>query len=359
MKNKIVILLFVALLAACGKKASVQNQDGEKRTVPISVREIKAENAESHIVLSGTLLGINESELQSEVSGKVVEVYKNLGDWIAKDEALARIDNEDYKISLEQAKAALLAAEASYEAATLSMQAAEELKKKNSIAAAEYSLAVSSFKQAKAAKDGAQAGLEKAQKILDASYFKPPISGYLTDLPVGIGSYVAPGTTVATVVDYRQMLIKTGVGEADISSVKKGQKVEIVLEFGNATAGGTVRGVGLKPQKTSGTYPLEVVFTPPQKDFLPGLTAKVKIRNHVYENVISIAQNDIITEYDNHYVYVAKDGKAEKRKVTLGKTIAENVIVASGLANGDLLVVDGKENLENDNAVEIKHTANN
>lgn len=184
------VLMLVALVGCQGRPETgkpMNNKANNATKVPVLVDELVPRELDEYISLTGKLEGITDIQLTSEVSGKVVEINKKLGDWVNKGEEIARIDNSDYRIMKEQAEASVLSAEAALSGAQMQLEASEKLYEKEIISDLEYAQAVSSFKSAQAGYKGANAGLEQAQKAYDNSRFVAPVSGYIAEMHLEVG----------------------------------------------------------------------------------------------------------------------------------------------------------------------------
>ncbi|MBN2542849.1 efflux RND transporter periplasmic adaptor subunit [bacterium] len=359
MKILYLIILIPILLIGCGENQGDVPQksasEGGKLTVPVTVEKVKLHDLERYVKITGKLEGIVDIVMSSETSGKIIRVNKKLGDWVNKGEEIGSIDNAQYRIAVEQAEASVLGAEAAYENAELLIGSAEELYSKGSMSQSEYMQYRSSFKNAKAGLDGARAGLEAARKAYNNSRFLAPVSGYIADLHIETGETIAPGQPVCSIVNSKKMLIKTGVGEGDISKIQKGETVFLFHETLADPVEGIVRGVGIKPMAGTAAYPIEIELENEGEKLFPGMVVEGRIISDVFEKIIFTSVNNILEEYDHKYVYVInEDNKAERRDVELGPKVGEYVLISNGLKAGDKLVVEGFENLEEGTVVDIR-----
>ncbi len=360
-KYLLITLIVFSILFGCGKESeekpelSPKGKNNIEKNIPVMVEKVQPKNLQQFIKVTGKLEGWTDIVMTAETSGKIIEIKKHLGDRVAKGEEIGRIDNKDYEIQLKQSEASVLAAEASYEAAELQMQASENLFKKNSISQVEYSQSKSTFKNALAGLNGAQAGLEKAQKAYDNSRFIAPVSGFITDIPIEIGQTISFGQPVCSIVDSKKMIIKTGVGEKEIQKMKKGQQVTISNDGKEDIFYGKITGIGIKPVNNSASYPIEIEIDNPKGKLLPGMVIEASIQSKVFKNVIFTSMNNIIQEYDDYFAFViTEENKAERRKVTLGEKVGENVIITSGIKIDEKLVIEGVENLEDGSVIDIR-----
>ncbi len=359
--KKIILSLFgiILIMSACSKsepadEKSTKKSNQQDKAFSVMVEKVAPQNLEEYINFTGKLEGITDITLVSQTHGEVVKIYKKLGDWVKKGESIGSIDNAGHQNQLDQAKATVLAAEATFDVAEMQMKASEKLYKEQSISEAEYIQATSSFKSAKAGLDGAKANLENAQQNLDNSRFIAPVSGYIADMNLEVGQTISAGMQVCTIVDSRQLVIKTGIGESGIVYVKKGQQVEIFHDSHPETFIGTITGVGIKPVNGATNYPVEIIMDNPDNKLYAGMVIEGRIQSNIHESVIFTSLNNIVQEYDQKYVFIIENNIARQREVTIGKKVGENVIITGGIENGELLVIEGMENLEDGSSVEIR-----
>ncbi len=365
-KILMILIIIVLLLAGCHGKppANRQNQFQQKQVnnekkIPVLVEKVQPRDLHQYIKITGKLEGITDITLSSEVSGKVIEIDKKLGDWIEEGEQIGRIDNKDHEIQMLQAEAALNSAEALFEAAELQMKTSEKLFRKEQISQVEFSQVKSNYKKAQAGLNGAKAGFIKAKRNFDNSNFVSPVAGFISELAIEIGETISMGKPVCSIVDSRKLLIKTGIGEKEVLFINEGQKVTIINDIEDMMFYGIVRGVGIKPVNNSASYPIEIEVDNSKGRLLPGMVVEARILSNVFKNVIYTSQNNIIKEYDNSFAFIINnEEKAERRKILLGEKIAENVIIQDGIKLDEMLVIEGAENLEDSSVVDVRKNLN-
>ncbi|MBN1754776.1 efflux RND transporter periplasmic adaptor subunit [bacterium] len=359
MKMRVLLLLiFILVFLACEGRSPRDHESvakGEESAVPVKVERVKARQLENYIRVTGTLEGIVDIVMTSETSGRVIAVNKKLGDWVNKGDEIGRVDNEQYYISLRQAEAAVLAAEAAFENAELQMAAVRELYDRESVSRVEYNQAQSNFKNAQAVLEGAKAGREAARKAYNNSRLMATVSGYIVDLPIELGEAIGIGQPVCGLVNSRRLLIKTGVGEGDVVSVKTGQRVIINHSQLTTPLEGSVTGVGIKPLRGSANYPVEIELENKDEELYPGMVVEARIISEIMEDVIFTSFNNLVKRYDSYYVFLVNgNNQAELREVSLARQFGENVIIENGLRIDELIVVEGIGNLEDGISVKVQ-----
>lgn len=348
-------LLAMFLLISCGKRSGKPNSGNIPQTVPVIVETVQSRDIQEFIKIVGTLEGITDITLTSETNGKIVEINKKLGDWVNAGESIGSIDNEEYKNNAAQAEANLLAAEASYETAELNLNTSRKLYEEENISKNEYLQSKASFKSAKAQLEGAKASLRMAKKSLENSMFTAPVSGYIASHNLEVGEMITTGQPICTIVDSKKLIIKTGVGESDITKIEKGKCVQLTVQNLNRQCEGEITGVGIKPAAQTANYPIEIELNNPKNELYPGMVVKGYILSKTYKDVVFTSMNNVKERYDDRYIFVIDENNiARERKVKLGAKIKNNVIIKQGLKPGDLLVIEGINNLEDGTKVDIK-----
>ena len=355
----IIALIMFAMISCQNRKSGsfAENQRQEKPVV-VMIEEVKPADLDKYIRVSGKLEGSTDVNMISEVSGKIITVHKKLGDWMEAGESLASIDNSDYQNQLRQAESSLLAAEANLESAEMQMKISAKLYESEKISESEYLRTTSAFKAAEASLKGAAAQLASIRKILANSQFTAPVSGFISELNLQIGDYVAMGRVIANLVDSRKLRLKSGVGELDITALKKGDKAVIFYQGEEFPA--TVSGIGIKPVTGGNFYPVETELKNKDNKLLPGMIVEARILSGTYRNVVFTSITNLREKYDQSFVYVINaENRAELRMVELGEKIGKNVIILSGMQTSDKLVIDGIDSLIDGSLVEVKTGFNN
>lgn len=349
----ILITLVLLVLAACnrgGKPAPAVKDEAQ----PVMVEELSLRSLNDYVVVSGKLEGITNVTMSAESSGRVLQLYKRLGDRVARGERIGRLDNDVSQIRVEQAQAALESAQASFDNARRNLNYAEESKRRNLISEAEYNTALSAFTGARAGVDGARAGLEQARSGLSGSFLTAPEAGTISMLNVNLGQFVAAGQPVATITNGSSLILKTGVGESQIAKLRVGQTAVITATGSNESYQGRVRGFGISPATGSSNYPVEIEILNP-RNLMPGMVVTAKIQSQTFNNLLYTDITNVVREYDKNYLYVIDaDNKAMKRPVSLGSVIGEYVVILSGAEVGEKIVTSGAENLEEGSLVQIR-----
>lgn len=349
-----VILVTIILLFSCGRgRPSGDRYQTQTRVFPVIVDEVRLRDLQETFTVSGRMEGIVDIDLISETNGRVVEIYKSMGEYVKKGQKIGQIDNTQHESRLSQAELNLSSAKAAKEAAEISYSAVSELVKIGNASEFEYKQALSAKRNSLAQVEGAKAAFESARLNYENSNLVAPESGYISSLDIRLGQLLTPGMFYGSITEANQIVVRTAVSERYIRNISPGAIVNTLYD--NQIYQGTVAGVGLRSSGITSNYPVEIIFNNYKGSLLPGTIADIEIVSQIHKDVIYIDRSTIKTEYDKNFVFVVSEGNVRRVEVFLSKEIAGKVIVDSGLNLGDLLVVQGIENLEDGAEVTIRN----
>jgi RND family efflux transporter MFP subunit len=350
------LIIFMLSLTGCnspGGRPSGRDR-AESPPVPVITERVELRDLQEFLTITGKLEGITDIVLMSETNGRIIKLHKTLGNRVEIGDEIAEIDNEVYKIRLAQAEATLASTQAAYDAATLSFRSAETLYDKGSISQADYKQTLFSYQGSKAQYQGAEAALNSAQKAYDSSRLISPVSGYITALHLKVGETLFPNTPVAVIVNHDQLLLKTGLSENNVKSVRKGQTA--VIRRNDKEYKGIITGVGINQNPNSSTYPVEITLNNKEHELYPGMIVSANILTTLNKETIYLETANIRTRYDEHFIYIVDDeNRAQQRGIVPARTFNEFTVVSSGLEVGDKLIVSGMDSLEEGMAVNVRN----
>lgn len=339
----VVAIVIISILIINKKKLAANTSGGIDVTYYVSVEKVSRKNLNTKVSLTGTIYANNDVNILSETSGKVVAVYAKVGDFKQANSVLVQVDDE-------LRKAALMSAEANYEKAKKDYERFQKLYEEKSISEGQLD-------QAKVGAAMAEAQYIVAKRQYEDTKIKTPISGYVTARNVDIGSMVqgAPQPTfIANVVDLSRVKVKLNLSETDAAIVKVGDAVKVTTDvYPGIVFNGRVESISNKGDEAH-TYPTEISIVNQSQHLLKaGMFARVEFSSSKANDVIAIPREALVGSIKNPQVFVVENNTAKLRNVTLGTESGIYVQVLNGLNVGDVLVVNGQNNLEDNTKVEI------
>ena len=205
-----------------------------------------------------------------------------------------------------------------------------------------------------------RAAVEQAQAIaalydsrLQSLKVRAGFAGVLQQVPVEVGQRIAPGTNLARVADPRQLKAALEVPETQARDIEVGQLAEIDTRNG-VVAGRVSR---KNPAAANGTVTVDVTPTAPlPRGAVPDAGVDGTIQLERLENVMFVARPSVGQEHSTVGLFrVTKDGRdAERVTVKLGQASVNNIVVLSGLAAGDQVILSDMSNWDAFNKVRLR-----
>jgi RND family efflux transporter MFP subunit len=353
-----VISLFLALWPACRSQKKQEVKEDSAGASPVKVFKVSKERISEKLFYTGTLEAWQRIIITPDVGGRIARIYVNEGDRVSKGQVLAEMDIEAMGLQLKQAEAAMAVAQAQYNDAQTNLARMERLIKEKAVSDQQYEQVKLSFNAADAQLAQAQAAVNMAKHSLDVSIMKAPFSGVIASKNAEIGDVINPmmgsfsaTSGVLTLVDFSRIKIRVDISSTDIQRVQKGQTAHLrVPALPGQEFRGTVNVVNLAADPQTKKFGIEVAVDNPDLGLRPGTFGEIVLEVSTHENSLVVPQKAIL---DNNYVFLAQDGKAVKRNVTLGLQNTALVEILSGLAEGDPVIVEGNFGLEDGAPIEI------
>jgi RND family efflux transporter MFP subunit len=288
----------------------------------------------------GTIVANNDVNVVSETQGRVTGVRAKVGDYVKAGTVLVQVDDE-----LKQA--ALTAAEVNYEKTKKDYERYQTLSKKNTITASQLDASRLAFKSA-------ESQYTVARRQFTDTRITTPIAGYVTARPVDIGAMVQPGMTVANVVDITTLKVRLNVAERDVFKLKEGDRVEVTTEvYAGVKFDGKIQSIASKGDEAH-TYPVEVVLpNSRQHPLKAGMFGRVAFTAIAMEKALTIPRDALVGSVKEPQVFVVDSTRARLRSIVVGEINGSTLTITGGLREGERVVVNGQNNLQDSTSISI------
>ncbi len=254
------------------------------------------------------------------------------------------------KVSLDSAKTSLDNAKVALDTANTNASLNESVVIPQTEASAGAGLS-----QAEAGVSQAKAALDIAAQNLSNCTITAPISGYITAKNVSMGQTASPGIELFAIKNTEAVEVELNVTESVISSITQDTKASVTIKSaGISNMEGSVSAVANAKNDVTGMYLVKVSIPNPDSKIKVGILSEVTLVTEGAEDVLIVESDAIIFKNDKYFVYVAKDGKAERRDITISITDGKVTQILSGLEAGEKVVVEGKDFIsEKNNSIRI------
>src|SRR5882724_4543567 len=335
---------------------------------------------------SGYVTPRRRATIAAKITGRVTAVFFDEGTRVAEGQLLATLDDSDVKRSLDSAKADRNSAQAGIadfevqlKNAQTELRRAEELLRagvQTQQALDSATMTADSLKAkielAKQQVAAAESRIGVAQQAVDNCIIRAPFAGIVVSKDAQVGEMVSPNsagggftrTGIATIVDMHSNEFEVDVNESYIARVEPGQDVKAVLDaYPDREIPSKVRTVIPTADRQKATVKVRISIPNLEKYnfILPDMGVKVSFEGPAQvtpakgpEAQAYVPKGAIRTDGGASFVFRVKDGKVERRAVSLGMDRGTDVAILAGVTPGDSLVVKGPENLRDGDKVEIR-----
>ena len=349
--------LGLSVLTACGGgQGGMKMGDNQ-----FAVEAVKATSSNQSEQYPATIKGLQDIEVRPQVSGLIVKLCVDEGATVRKGQALFQIDPTQYKAAYDQAAASVKSAKANLETITATERNKKMLHDQKIISDFEYQTAVNNLLTAKANLAQAEAAYTAAKQNLDFCTVKSPSDGVIGTFPYRIGALVSPSiseplTTVSEIGDMyvyfsmteKQLLDLTRAGGTLKEQLEKMPAVKLQLADGTMyDAEGKIDAVSGVIDQTTGSVSMRAIFPNKQNILRSGGMANV-VFPYTMSEIILIPQTATQEIQDKKFVYVLQpDSTLKHTEIQISNlNDGKNYIVTGGLKEGDQIVVEGGQTLQ-------------
>lgn len=357
-------------------KKEIPTKAAEMPPVPVKVYKVSKVSFRDTLPSLGTIKGIREIDLKFPVSGNIEYINFKEGEKITQGDIIASLDQKEALLKLEYAKV--------------------ELEKQTTL------FELGSIVEAKLKQS--QLEYQSAKSELDKTNLVALSDGYVGSVEVNKGSFVTPQDTVGTFVDLKDVYVEFGVIEKDVAKVKESQNVEMVVDsYPDQVFKGQVESVSPIVEGRSRTIKVLSKIANADEKIKPGMFGRVNVLVYEKEQALVIPSSSFKKKEDQYFVYIVHVEKSEpnqfletatgsldqgnrpadkaKRKkggtqdlspaveepkstfgnievrtIEISYATPDAIEVKEGVEEGDLIVVDVEQELQDKAKVEITET---
>ena len=290
---------------------------------------------------------VRDIEVRAQEKGYLESINVDEGQYVHAGQVL-------FKIMPKMFEAELLKAQAGVKEAELELLNAKTLAEKNIVSKSEQSVAEAKLDEAKAEQS-------LAQLHLSFTEIKAPFDGTIDRIRFKAGSLVDEGTLLTTLSDNRNVYAYFNVSEPeylDFKTGKRNEKTNVSLLLANNQLHknkGIVETVESEFDNETGNIAFRAKFPNPDLLLKNGETGKVQMIVPV-SNALIIPQKATYEIQDKIYVYVVDQSNVVKsRNITIQNRLPDLYIVSSGLSENDKILLEGVQNVKDDDRIEYKY----
>lgn len=347
MKKSIFSIGLIAVALSVMFGCSAHSSDTEsQRPMPVKTITITPATIDLRQEYVGTIQESVAIPLSFAAAGTVSAVYVSEGQTVNKGMILATLDSKSYQSSYQIALAKEHQAQDAYNRLS-------QLYKKGSLPDVKMVEIESDLQQARSM-------AEIAKNSLRDCILKAPTHGVIGKKTVEPGMNVLPDYQVLSLLKINTVNAVVPIPENQIASIQKGEEATVIVAaLNNASFTGKITEKGVEADPLSHTYAIKIALENKGEQLRPGMVCNVIISPSSAEPMITIPQTSVMVDTNNHqYVYVVnKDGHSvHKQIIQVGEAVGNgDVAVISGLKQGDEVITEGNQKIDDQSLIQIIH----
>ena len=365
-----IVIAAVAVVAAGGLWWWLRPEPAKPVWPVVEVEPVQTDDIELYGEYVGRIRAQQFVEIRARVEGFLEKMMFEEGTYVRKGQPLFIIDPKLYQARANKARAQLNKDKAMALKAERDLKRIRPLYEQNAASQLDLDNAIASYESATAAVAMSEADLTQTETALSYTTVSSPLSGYISERSVDIGTLVGPNgkSLLATVVksdtvrvdfsmtglDYLKSKARNvNLGQRD-SSRKWDPYITITLADNTQyPLRGLVDFADPQVDPETGTFSVRAEMANPDRILLPGQITKVRLLLDVRENATVVPTKSIVIEKGGAYVFVIRpDSIAERRMIELGPEVNNRVIVERGVVPGEMIVVEGFHKLTHGDRVD-------
>lgn len=359
-RKKKYALWFLALAAAVVLAKLSLFAPRKVKVVTLEKRDLTAQVYGNGMVEAKVVVGVS-----SKITGKIIELYADQGDYVKRGQLLARLENDDFiqqqhqseagvkraaasldveQATLQKAKANLVLAEKNaqrYSALAgknlVSKLEAEQYENTYQVAREEVARSNAALESARMEQSANRAGLGFARSKVADTLIYAPEDGVIITRDLEKGATVTPGLSIFTMADPRIVWIKANVDESQLKGVALGKNAVITLRStANEQHPGHVARIGRESDRVTEELEVDVAFNEPLKNFHLGEQSDVYIVTGTRKGAPSLPSAAIVSREKKRGVWAVAKGRLLFKPLAFGIEDRKGFIeISSGLETGE------------------------
>jgi len=339
-----IVLLFILAIFAYnkffGKNAfddktapgkNTENRSGDKKrggkSLPVSVYVASLQSGENGLMRLGTLVANEKVDLVSELSGRVVEINFKEGQFLRKGDILVKLNDDELQTQLTRAQYQIKLLEQRLERQKILLE-------KDAVSREDYDKVLTEY-------NVLRQDIEELKIRIGKMKVRAPFNGVVGFRDVSNGAFLQPGSKVSTMVDVANLKLEFSIPEKYATSNLIGKTASFTVEGLENNFGALIYAVDPQIDVNTRTVMIRARYNNNKGLLKPGMSARVSILTNSNKSNIYVPNQAVVPDSKGRFVWVMKNGKAEKVNITTGYRTTEQLEVLAGIQVGDTIITTG------------------
>ena len=361
-KKLVVLATVLALVGAAlyfRLRPASDARQGPSET-PVSTATVELRDVPVRVDVNGTVASLKTVEVRAQTSNLVQKVLVREGQSVQQGTVLFQLDDRADRANLDKLRAQLERDRALLVDLERQYRRSQELKKQNFVAQSATDTAFSQRDAQAAAVKSDEAAVAAAEVALDYDTIRAPLSGRLGLINVFPGSLVQPTASILTTVTQLDPIsVQFNVPEGNLPFLQAAlsgsvhDNVHAKVPGSGTDVTGSLYFVDNLVDATTGTIKAKAQFSNGKSALWPGQYVQTRVELSTLKGAIIVPATALVTSVNGRFVYaVQKDGTVAAKPVVV-RYVAGDSLAVEGVAVGDVVVTDGKQNLRAGSKVRV------
>jgi len=227
--------------------------------------------------LSGTVISDNEKIITSRYMGFIKKVYVSEGDFVKKGQLLYEIDSSNIDSKKEEASLSLQIQKNNLNNIKINYERYKRLYAKDLVPKYDLEQLELKMNNVKSMISIAKAKLKEINYQYKYLKIVAPNDGLIIKKSIRSGEMAMPSSPAMILSDLNSLKIKSNISESNLSKVKIGQKVKVIIESINFVTEGEISAIIPNIEKMTHSFVLKFSFDTKNKNIYPGMYSKVNL----------------------------------------------------------------------------------
>lgn len=355
--SKVPGLAFLAPAQGTAGKSAGQGPTGRAAPPPalVEVASIATGAITEMSEAVGNTRAFESVVLTAKVSGTVEHISFVEGQTVKAGDELIRLDVAERRADLEAARAAISTTRAQRAETGQKLERAVTLRKTGAGTEAQVADLTLQLKTIETNIAAAEARERSAAARLDDLSIRAPFDGRVGLRQVSLGALLDSKVPVTTLDDVSRMRLDFSVPETLVTKVAVGAPVKAYsLAYPGRNFEGTVSVIDTRIDPVTRSTKVTALIPNTDSALKPGMFMNVSLQVASRLDAIMAPEEAVIAEGPRQIAFVVKDGKVQRRVVTIGQRQSGQVEVLTGLAVGDVIIVRGVQRVRQGMPVQTK-----
>ena len=322
----VIVLGLIIVPRYCSKKEVKLSENVRGGIIPVTIKIVQPELMGNNLQVSGSVIGNEEIELHTEISGKVILIGFNEGGRVKKGDLLLKVNDADLQAQLQKIE--------------LRKQLAEDKEFRQKSLLEKQGTSKEAYETALNDLNSAKADIISITTQIAKTEIRAPFDGKMGLRYISEGGYVTPSTKIATLQNDNPVKIDFSIPQRYASSVSIGSVITIKTAVGKEYKA-KIYALESKIDQVTRALQMRAVCPNNSGDILPGSYVTVNLSLNNTSNAITVPTEALALDITGERIYIYKNGVAVPRKVESGIRTENEVQIVDGINAGDSVIVSG------------------